>query len=78
MAIFSRLESGIVIWIAKPRSVWRAILPFNTAQLIEIDDDPLADLAADRYIDRKTARRHVYSLAGEFTPIGEHVTAKQL
>ena len=51
---------------------------FDAAELVEINHDPLADVAADRCIDRKTTRRHVDCLTGEFPPIGEHITAKQL
>ena len=46
--------------------------------MIEIGDDPLAGDAAHRADDRHAAGRHAEHLTGKFTPVGQHVAAKQV
>ena len=46
--------------------------------MIEGGDDPLAGDAAHRADDRHAAGRHAEHLTGKFTPVGQHVAAKQV
>ena len=46
--------------------------------MIEVGDDPLAGDAAHRADDRHAARRYAEHLTGKFTPVGQHVAAKQV
>ena len=52
-------------------------LAFDTADLIEIDDDTFADCAAHGRVDRESAGRHIHGLTRKFAPILQHIAAKQ-
>ena len=52
-------------------------LSFDPADMLEIDDDPLADEALDRHDEREPAGRHVEALARIFLPAREHVAADE-
>ena len=77
-ASLSRLRAVAEIDIAKPFGISRAILPSQSAQMVDIGNDPIAGLSANRRNHGHAAGRHVYNLAGKFAPVGEHVAAQQI
>jgi hypothetical protein len=46
--------------------------------VIDIDDDPITRLSADRRDHGHAAGRHVDHLAWKFPPIREHIPAQQI
>src|SRR4051794_2729509 len=75
-ASFSRFISGSDIESAKPFFVWRAITPSIRPSWVEINDDALAEFAANRCEQRYAADRHVERLTGIFPLVGQHVAAE--
>ncbi len=53
-------------------------LAFDAADMVEIGDDAVADIADARREQGQPARRHIDHLAGEFAAVGQHVAAKQV
>ena len=77
-ASLSRLRGVAEIVMAKPFSNVARDRAFQPAEMVDIGDDALADLPADRRDQRHAAGRHVDDLAREFAPVGQHVAAEQV
>ena len=53
-------------------------LAFHPADMIEVGDHAIADIADAWSQQGQPARRHIDNLAGKLTAVGEHVAAKQV
>src|SRR5215472_1421131 len=51
---------------------------FEAPNVLEVDDDALANLARHWRCQRQTVRRHVHHLAGIFVAVGKHVAAGEI
>ncbi|GCC47519.1 hypothetical protein chiPu_0031470, partial [Chiloscyllium punctatum] len=50
----------------------------DAADMVEIGDHAIADIADTGRQQREAARRHVDNLAGKLAPVGQHVAAEQV
>jgi hypothetical protein len=53
-------------------------LALDPADMVEIGDDAVADIADAGRQQRQPSRRHVDDLAGKLTPVRQHVAAEQV
>ena len=56
----------------------RVMLAFDPADMVEIGDHAVADIADAGRQQSEASRRHIDDLAGKFAAVGQHVAAEQV
>ena len=77
-ASMSRFRGVAAIVMAKPFCELARDLALQPAEMVDIGDDAVADIAGNRRDQGDAAGRHVDDLAGEFAAIRQHVAAQQV